>query len=227
MRTWVKICGNTNLVDALAAIDAGANALGFLFADSRRRVELETVKQIVTELPPGVETIGVFVNEPAEFVVNIALAAQLSGVQLHGDESPEYVKRLREMTDGTPIKVIKSISADAAHSQKLGSFAGCEDCVDALMVDSGNVTMRGGTGQVFDWLRASDFVMSLQQRSPVVIAGGLNPENVAAAICLFRPWGVDVVTGVEKEYGKKDHEKIRAFIAAVRTADAQRSSITQ
>jgi phosphoribosylanthranilate isomerase len=227
MTTWVKICGNTNLVDALAASDAGANALGFLFADSRRRVELETVKGIVAELPPGIETIGVFVNVPVDFVVNIAREAHLSGVQLHGDESPDYVRRLREMTVSDPIKVIKSVSADAAHSQKLGQFEGCEDCVDALMVDSGNVTMRGGTGQVFDWLRASDFVMSLQQRSPVVIAGGLNPENVAAAVCLFRPWGVDVVTGVEKEYGKKDHEKLRAFITAVRTADAQQSSITQ
>src|SRR5207237_1273950 len=107
---------------------------------------------------------------------------------------------------------------------RLGAFEGGEDFVDALMVDSGNVTMRGGTGQVFDWLRASDFVMSLQQRSRVVIAGGLNPDNVAAAVCLFRPWGVDVVTGVEKSPGKKDHEKLKSFIAAVRTADAQEGS---
>ncbi|MCU1308300.1 MAG: phosphoribosylanthranilate isomerase [Acidobacteriaceae bacterium] len=219
MKTWIKICGTTNLADALAAVDAGADALGFLFADSRRRVELETVKAIVAELPANTEKIGVFVNEPAEVVMKVARDAGLTGVQLHGDESPKYVNELRQISGDNRIKVLKSISAEAAQSQGLGSFSGCEECVDVLMVDSGNVIMRGGTGRVFDWLRSSDFVMSLQQRSPVVIAGGLDPQNVGAAICLFRPWGVDVVTGVEKKFGKKDHAKVRSFIAAVRAAD--------
>ncbi|MCU1309354.1 MAG: phosphoribosylanthranilate isomerase [Candidatus Angelobacter sp.] len=219
MRTWIKICGTTNLADALAAVDAGADALGFLFADSRRRVEPETVKAIVTELPASTEKIGVFVNEPAEFVMKVARETGLTGVQLHGDESPQYVTQLRQISGANRIKIMKSISAEAGQSQGLGFFTGREECVDVLMVDSGSVIMRGGTGQVFDWLRSSDFVMSLQQRSPVVIAGGLDPQNVVAAICLFRPWGVDVVTGVEKEFGKKDHAKIRSFIAAVRAAD--------
>jgi phosphoribosylanthranilate isomerase len=219
MKTWIKICGTTNLADALAAVDAGADALGFLFADSRRRVEPETVKAIVAELPATTEKIGVFVNEPVDVVMNVAREAGLTGVQLHGDESPQYVSHLRQISGSKLIKILKSISAEAAQSQGLGSFAGFEECVDVLMVDSGNVIMRGGTGQVFDWLRTSDFVMGLQQRSRVVIAGGLDPQNVGAAICLFRPWGVDVVTGVEKEFGKKDNAKIRSFIAAVRAAD--------
>jgi phosphoribosylanthranilate isomerase len=221
MATWVKICGNTNLEDATAAVDAGADALGFLFADSRRRVEAGAVKEIVSALPPEVETIGVFVNEPAEKVFDVAREVGLTGVQLHGDESPEYVQQLVRMFGPKRLKIIKSISAETAQSGRLPCFAGVDESVNAFIVDSGNVTMRGGTGQVFDWLRASDFVMSLQQRSRVIIAGGLNPENVAAAICLFRPWGVDVVTGVEKEFGKKDYNKLRAFIAAARAADPQ------
>ena len=227
MRTWIKICGTTNREDALAAVDAGADALGFLFADSRRRVKPETVKAIIAELPAATEKIGLFVNEPAEFVMRVACETGLTGVQLHGDESPRYVSRLRQIAAIPRIKIMKSISAEAAQSQGLVFFNGYQECVDVLLVDSGNAIMRGGTGRVFDWLATRDFVMSLQQRSPVVIAGGLDPQNVGAAISLFRPWGVDVTTGVEKEYGKKDHEKIRAFIAAVRTADAQQSSTTQ
>jgi phosphoribosylanthranilate isomerase len=219
MRTWIKICGTTNVADALAAVDAGADALGFLFADSRRRVEPETVKAIIAQLPAATEKIGLFVNEPAEFVMKVALETGLTGVQLHGDETPQYVGQLRQMSGCDRIKIMKSISAEAAQSQGLGIFTGCEECVDVLLVDSGNVNMRGGTGRVFDWLGTRDFVMGLQQRSPVVIAGGLDTQNVGAAISLFRPWGVDVTTGVEKEFGKKDHAKIRTFIAAVRAAD--------
>jgi phosphoribosylanthranilate isomerase len=221
MATWVKICGNTNIEDALAAVDAGADALGFLFADSRRRVRPQAVRDIVSELPPSIETYGVFVNEPVEEVMGVAQDLGLTGVQLHGDETPEYMQQIVKKSAPKRIKIIKSISAETAHSGRLPCFAGVDQSVDAFIVDSGNVIMRGGTGQVFDWLRASDFVMTLQQKSKVIIAGGLNPENVAAAICLFRPWGVDVVTGVEKEYGKKDHDKLRAFIAAIRASDQQ------
>jgi phosphoribosylanthranilate isomerase len=226
-KTWIKICATTNLADAQASVNAGANALGFLFADSRRQVEPSVVKDIVAQLPPEIETFGVFVNEPADHVMKLVREAGLSGVQLHGDESPAYVKLLREMSGGKKISIIKSISAHASHAYGMGGFSGGDALVDALIVDSGTVTMRGGTGQVFDWLRTSDFVMDMQQRANVVIAGGLSPENVAAAISLFRPWGVDVVTGVEREFGKKDHEKIRSFIANVRNADAQNSSIAR
>ncbi|MCU1285968.1 MAG: trpF [Acidobacteriales bacterium] len=220
MKTWIKICGTTNAEDAHAAVAAGADALGFILSDSRRKVSAEEVRSIVTGLPAGVEKIGVFVNENAEVVAEAITSAGLTGVQLHGDESPQYGSRLRQML-GNGTKILVAISAGSDQRERFSSFSGAENSVDAFIVDSGNVTMRGGTGQVFDWLRESDFVMALQENVRVVIAGGLSPENVGAAVTLFRPWGLDVVTGVEVSYGKKDHEKLRRFISAVRDADAK------
>jgi phosphoribosylanthranilate isomerase len=225
MKTWIKICGTTNLVDALAATEAGADALGFVFAESPRWVEPEAVADIVEELPEAVEKIGVFVDESPELVLQVVREANLTGVQLHGDESPDYVQTLQSLAHG-PLKVIKSIPArDGKHG--LGSFTGGEELVDAILVDSSTRAMRGGTGKPFDWMKASDLILGLQQASPVIIAGGLNPENVSAAVCLFRPFGVDVVTGVEREPGHKDHERLRRFVAAVREADSAGSERKQ
>lgn len=226
MKTWIKICGTTNLVDALAAAEAAADAVGFVFAESPRRVEPEVVREIVEELPDPLEKIGVFVNESAEYVLQVAREAGLTGVQLHGDESPDYVKTLLSHVH-EPLKIIKTIPAELGKFSGLGDFGGGEDLVDAIMVDSGTPKMRGGTGKVFDWLRASDFILGLQQTMPVVIAGGLNPENVSAAVCLFRPFGVDVVTGVERDHGHKDHERLRRFVRAVREADCAGSERKQ
>lgn len=226
MRTWIKICGTTNLVDALAAVEAGADAVGFLFAESPRRVEPEVARDIVEELPEPPEKIGVFVNESAEYVLQVAREVGLTGVQLHGDESPDYVKTLLSLTH-EPLKIIKTIPAEVGKFSGLGEFGGGEDLVDAIMVDSGTRKMRGGTGKPFDWLLLSDFILGLQQTMPVVIAGGLNPENVSAAVCLFRPYGVDVVTGVEREHGHKDPARLRRFIASVRSADCAGSERKQ
>jgi phosphoribosylanthranilate isomerase len=219
MNTWIKMCGMTNLADAQACVAAGANAIGLIFADSRRRASLEVAREIAAAIPPEVERIGVFVNEPVETVMGIARQADLTGVQLHGDESPRYVKELLRSAAERPLRIIKAIPAELGRSSGLGYFDGGENFVNAIMVDSGSVQLRGGTGQVFDWLRAGDFILWLEQRSKVIIAGGLNPENVRAAISLFHPAGVDVVTGVEQSYGKKDHEKVKRFVASVRSAE--------
>ena len=216
MRTWVKLCGNTNLEDARLCVEAGADAVGFIFCESPRRTDVAMARDIIRQLPAEVEKVGIFVNETAQQVVDTAREAGLTGVQLHGDEPPEYVKDLLRLLGDDKLKIIKSIPAALGRSSGLGYFDGGENFVDAIMVDSGLANLRGGTGQVFDWLRAGDFIMWLEQRVKVVVAGGLNPENVGAAVSLFHPSGVDVVTGVEEKYGKKDPAKVRAFIAAVR-----------
>jgi phosphoribosylanthranilate isomerase len=223
-KTWIKMCGTTNLADAQVCVEAGANAIGFIFAESPRRADPILAKEISRALSQYVERIGVFVNEPIETVMRTAGEAELTGVQLHGDESPVYVKELVRRSTERSLRIIKTIPAGLARGSGLGYFEGGENFVDAIMVDSGSVQMRGGTGQVFDWLRTGDFILWLEQRSKVIIAGGLNPENVGAAISLFHPTGVDVVTGVEQSYGKKDPEKVRAFVASVREAEKARDS---
>ena len=222
MRTWVKICGTTNLEDARMCVDAGANAIGFIFADSPRRADPQRSGVISRALPAETEKIGVFVNEPVQKVLEIVQNAALTGVQLHGDETPAYIKDLLRAAGSFKLKIIKTIHARHGHASGMGYFDGGESFVDAIMIDSGSVQMRGGTGQVFDWLRAGDFILWLEQRSQVIIAGGLNPENVGAAISLFHPAGVDVVTGVERTHGHKDEAKVRDFIRAVRSAEKAR-----
>jgi phosphoribosylanthranilate isomerase len=217
---WVKICANTNLPDALAALEAGADALGFVFSESTRRVQPVQVREIIAGLPKDGERIGVFVNTPANEVMKIARECGLSGVQLQGDETPQYVTDLVRMAEGAPLKIIKTFSANAPYEISTAASAVMDDNIDAFLVDSGNAAGRGGTGQVFDWLRASDFVIKLKQRAKVIVAGGLNPDNVGSAIRLFRPYGVDVATGVECEPGKKDIEKVKAFISSARAAEA-------
>jgi phosphoribosylanthranilate isomerase len=200
------------------------DAIGFIFAESPREITPEAAGEISRALPEHIERIGVFVNEPAEKVLDIVRASSLTGVQLHGDESPSYVKQLLRMAGELKLRIIKTIPADFGRNMGLGYFDGGEEFVDAIMVDSGSVAMRGGTGQVFDWLRAGDFIMWLEQRTKLIVAGGLNPQNVSAAVSLFHPHGVDVVTGVEEKYGKKDPAKVRAFIESVRTAEKARAA---
>jgi len=221
---WVKICANTNLPDALAAVEAGADALGFVFAESTRHVRSEQVRDIVKSLPKGTECVGVFVNTPPPEVMKIVRGAGLTGVQLQGEETPQYIKELLRIAEGAPLKIIKSFSANSPYEISTAASAVMDEHVDAFLVDSGNAAGRGGTGQVFDWLRASDFVIKLKQRARVIVAGGLNPDNVASAIRLFRPYGVDVATGVEREPGKKDPAKLQAFIAAARAAESSQAT---
>ena len=224
MKTWIKICGNTNLEDCELAVEAGANALGFIFAESPRRVEPAAVGRITEKLPSNIHRYGVFVNESEDLVLSVVREAHLSGVQLHGDETPSYVKSLLYKAGDRGLKIIKTVPAEVGKYQGLGFFAGGEDLVDMIMVDSGSKQVRGGTGVPFDWLRANEFIMGLERHSKVVIAGGLRSDNVGAAVSLFRPFGVDAVTGVEASYGKKDPAKLRAFVEAIRMADGMDAS---
>jgi phosphoribosylanthranilate isomerase len=211
--TWIKICGITNLEDALAAVEAGVDALGFVFYEkSPRYIEPKSAGAIVSQLPASVEKVGVFVNQLEDPICEIADEAGLTGVQFHGtDEDPRVadlvVKRRPE------VKVLVAIPMLRPEPEGW-AMMWAPDSVYAFLADSG-----GGTGKTFDWRTSRDSVRVMSTLSRVAIAGGLNPHNVSLAIQLLDPWGVDVSSGVEKSPGKKDSEKIRAFVAAVRSAE--------
>ncbi|HXE89847.1 MAG TPA: phosphoribosylanthranilate isomerase [Terriglobales bacterium] len=242
---WVKICGTTNPEDARLAVDAGADALGFVFAESPRRVTAERARQIIAELPAEVEKVGVFVNEPVQRILEVADQAGLTAIQLHGDEPPETPRAIKRASSGErPLRVIRAgplipwlddsheadaIGWDPALLGIVERGPGGEPVrtgnIDALLVDSGTPQKRGGTGAPFDWIRGSILITMMSSFVKVIVAGGLTPENVAEALQRLRPWGVDVVSGVEREAGKKDPEKVRAFIEAVRQADKESSRL--
>jgi phosphoribosylanthranilate isomerase len=227
--TWVKICANTNLEDATLAVDAGADALGFIFAPSTRRVAPKDVRRITDQLPAAVEKIGVFINQRPESIIETVLAAGLTGVQLHGIEELDHVRQLRKLAARTHPKlaIYKGLHARELMPDQHGSQYGigfvknAGDLVDAFLMDSGTAERRGGTGKTFDWDEAAPMIKLLARKHRVVIAGGLNPQNARRAIQVFSPWGVDVVTGVESEPGKKDAAKVKAFIAAVRNGETK------
>jgi len=198
---FVKICGTTTEEDALLAVAMGADAIGFIFAPSPRQVAVPVVRDIVRRLPPEVVTVGVFRNQGPEQVVKVVNGIGLRAAQLHGREPVEAVHFVVERV---PL-VIKAFAAGdpaIATAKEYGA--------QVLMIDAPSP----GSGQVFDW-RLADGV---PPGSRVLMAGGLTPDNVAEAIGQVRPWGVDVVTGVEAEPGHKDPVKLRAFIVAARAA---------
>ena len=204
--TKIKICGITNLDDALLAADLGADALGFIFyAKSPRSISPEAAREIIAGLPPFVLTVGVFVDEPLETVQAIAATARLDWVQLHGSEPPDYCAAL----DRNVMKVIS-----VADINSLRAMAAYQGVVRALLLDTHKVGAKGGTGEVFDWSLA----VRAKQYGPIVLAGGLNPDNVAAAVYTVAPAAVDVASGVEAAPGLKDPARLRAFIARAREA---------
>src|SRR5690349_20149504 len=220
--TWIKICGTTNLEDALAAVEAGANALGFVFAPSPRRISPRDAARITAALPPSVEKIGVFVNQSMELVLDTVEKAGLTGVQLHGDEDVRYARQLKQKNG--QLRIIKAISLrDVGDGKGKGLAVATQDeaakAFTALLLDSGSGSRRGGTGSTFDWQEAAPMARLFAKKFPLIIAGGLKAENVAKALRIFQPWGVDVVSGVERAPGEKDPAKLRAFIAAVRAAE--------
>jgi len=200
-RVRVKICGTTSLKDALLAVESGADAVGFIFyMQSPRNISQKDVKEIVAQLPPFVESIGVFVNETSDKINRIAEQCRLTAVQLHGDESPAFCRRIKR-------RVVKAVRVKDAESLK-----GMSDFdVSGFLLDAYNEESRGGTGRVFDW----NLALRAKKQGPVIIAGGLNPYNVYTAIHRVKPYGVDVCSGVEKSPGVKDPEKISEFIKAV------------
>jgi len=203
----IKICGITNLDDALAAADAGADALGFNFyKKSPRCIEPEKAAEIIAQLPPFVMPVGIFVNEREEKIREIQQLACLQALQFHGDESPEFCQRFG-------ARVIKAFQVKDKESLK--NMAHYH--VGAFLLDSYRDGVRGGTGVTFDWHLA----VVAKTFGKVILAGGLTPENVAEAVKLVQPYGVDVAGGVEKEKGIKDHAKIKKFIAEVRRAARQ------
>ena len=215
---WIKICATTNLDDARAALDAGANALGFILTASPRQITPEKAAEIISALPASVEKIGVVVNEPPEALAKLAADIGLSGVQLQGDEPPGQLPEFRRALGLR--KIIKTLQAREllADRSRLDAYLAQHNSYDGILLDSGSAAARGGTGQTFDWNAMLPLVQQIKDVAPVVIAGGLNPENVAEAVRLFDPCGVDVVSGVEREVGKKDAVKIRAFVEAARSA---------
>ena len=222
--TWVKICGTTSIEDARLAVEAGADALGFVFAESPRRIVPEAAQAIISELPKNVQKVGVFVNESAERIRALVTLAGLTAVQLHGDESPEFARQLFPWQRGRRIcRIFKAIPVRAGFEADAQQFTKQDHTLDAMLIDVHSQAARGGTGQAFDWQLASSAAARLAICSKVILAGGLNPDNVAQAMQLLRPWGVDVASGVEREPGKKDPQKLRAFVAAVRQVDKEQS----
>jgi len=220
--TWVKICATTNLGDARASVAAGADALGFIFAPSTRRIEANAAAEIIVALPAEVEKIGVFVNETPERTAEIAGQVELTGVQLHGDEPAAQLAVYRLTLGGR--KLIKTLQAGElltnSGGRQLQAYLEAHESIDAILLDAGGPGQRGGTGIPFDWEAALPIAQRIKAVLPVIIAGGLSPENVAEAMRLFEPYGVDVVSGVEREVGKKDDAKLRSFMAAARQAES-------
>src|ERR1035437_9911232 len=213
---WVKICATTNLFDAQASLAAGADALGFIFAPSSRRVEVDQAAEIISSLADEIEKIGVFVNETPERVAEVAEQAGLTGVQLHGDEPADQMHEYRSALGQR--KIIKTLQACEwlRSPERLNGYLQSRQIIDAILLDAGSPSQRGGTGHTFDCIAAAPIVAKVRAQIPVIIAGGLNPGNVAEAIRLFAPWGVDVVSGVACETGRKDEAKLRSFVGAVR-----------
>lgn len=196
----VKICGISDIENALVAADAGADAIGFVFAPSRRRVTLEQARQIADALPPFVSKIGLFVDADIETVLHHAGAVRLDAVQLHGSESPEFCAAL-------DLPVIKAIRVkDGTSLQTLAGYR-----VSGFLLDSFDPEIAGGTGRRFNW----DLAAGLNGQYRIVLSGGLSPDNVADAIARVRPYGVDVSSGVETD-GRKDPAKIREFVRRAR-----------
>jgi phosphoribosylanthranilate isomerase len=220
--TWVKICGTTNLEDAQTAVDAGADAVGFVFYEkSPRRIDLRHAHDIIEKLPSKTEKVGVFVDERDERISAIAQQVGLTAIQLHNYASPKHV------TNGftfSPRKLFVVLSVAQMFDRdgqfsRLGWRTGVKNPADAIFLDSGTRESPGGTGNVFDWAKAAPTALFIAQRFKLVIAGGLTALNVAEAIRVLKPWGVDVSSGVESRPGKKDPRKICAFIAAVQEAE--------
>lgn len=198
----VKICGITNTEDADHAVECGADALGFVFfAESPRCVTPEQACRIIETLPGEVTTVGLFVNEAAETITKTIDAAGIDLVQLHGDESPEFCREL-----GHPhIKALRV--RDTASLADWGQYPSA-----AILLDAWHPEKFGGTGNRCDWALAAD----LAARTTIVLAGGLSPDNIADAVTIVKPYAVDVSSGVELKPGKKDPEKVAAFIARAR-----------
>jgi phosphoribosylanthranilate isomerase len=216
MQPLIKICGITNLADALCAVQAGADALGFVFAPSPRQIAPRCARKIIDALPPGIAAVGLFVNAPVALVLECAEIAGVSALQLHGEEPPQDLARLARdyypSRNGHPWpKIVKAFRPrTTADIVTLSTYPAAQ----AFLIDAYAPDKAGGTGQCADWAIAAE---AKQFDRPVILAGGLQPDNVAAALAQVAPFAVDVSSGVESSPGKKDAAKIRDFIRLVRS----------
>lgn len=223
---FIKICANTNLEDALLAAQLGVEALGFVFAPSMRQVTAEQVAEITRELPEGISKVGVFTSTDAEEILETAKVAGLTAVQLHSRFDPKlidaidlgsllHIVQVVDVPLGMDLEKLRStLTAVLTHPYEL-----------VALLDASHGGASGGTGKSFDWERTAAVVREVQEATGgrVMVAGGLNPDKVTAAIEAFRPWGVDVASGVESTPGKKDPDRLRAFVAAARAAGSEKS----
>lgn len=205
--TRIKICGITNYEDAQCAVQSGADALGFVFAESPRQITPEKAGEITRRLGPFITAVGVFVDRPAEEVRRVLEVSGCTVAQLHGGESEDYVGSLAPYSVVSVVRVRGTLDgADVAR------YKGAR----AILLDTYVAGRAGGTGRRFDPALASRLV---QEGYRVIMAGGLTADNVGEVVAAVRPYGVDVSTGVESAPGRKDHEKLARFVAAVRAAD--------
>ncbi len=198
----VKICGLMCVEDAMAAVQAGADALGFVFAPGRHCVTPEQARVMIAALPPFVNTVGVFVNEDAAIVRRVADFCHLGMLQFQGDESPDYCAGFSRVIKGFKIK-------DKASLTRLQAYD-----VAAYLLDSYVAGQSGGTGRTFNW----ELVQGLSAARPVILAGGLTPANVSRAIEVVQPYAVDVSSGVENGSGRKDPEKMIEFVRQAKSS---------
>ena len=221
---WIKICGITSLQDAETAVAAGANSIGFVFAESPRRMTPEAVREITASLPKTLEKIGVFVNASFDEMAAACRVAGLTGLQLHGSVRGFHSQHLRDSNaDLTRVLQVVGYHADpkafALDLRTLRDSSPGEE--DAVLVDTWFEGKLGGMGRSFDWPAARNIFLREAPYLRLIAAGGLNPENVREAIQTLHPWGVDVSSGVEKSPGKKDSGRVAAFIRAARAAETE------
>ena len=202
--TRIKICGITRIEDALFAAESGADYLGFIFAESPRRVAVDQAREIIAALPERVQRVGVFVNEEPDKIQKIADGAALTMIQLHGDEEPEPYRKLT-----LPLIKVIHIGGDA------GMKAVCNSPFHSLLLEPHVPGKRGGTGVEADWTTAEKIVRTTEKR--IFLAGGLGPHNVRAAVLKVRPFAVDVSSRLEDRPGIKNREKMLHFIEEVRS----------
>jgi phosphoribosylanthranilate isomerase len=217
---WIKICGNTNLEDARFAAECGADAVGFIFAPSPRQVQAKLVRQITEKLPLQVEKYGVFVDAGFDEIVSTVTAAGLTGVQVHRSSDAFLPVRLRRHFAQFPARlgILRVLHyRDQEFAGQLTELGG-DDSLDGVLVDSSSQRAVGGTGTSFDWTEARSGFLQAAPRLRLIAAGGLGPENVKRAIQVLRPWGVDVVSGVESAPGRKDPGRVLAFIRSAQQA---------
>jgi len=204
--TRIKICGNTRKEDVDLAVELGVDLLGFIFGPSKRHLDVDQAQQLVADIPDTVERVGVFVHEPVELIETAVHACGLTAVQIYRPITAE--DRALGVTLLPALRVRNGEDLDA-----LAFEPSDHPLLDTWASD----TAGGGTGQRWDWGQAS----RLARRFPILVSGGLTPGNVGEAVDRLRPWGVDVCSGVEAEPGRKDHDKLRAFVAAVRKVDGR------